>query len=152
MESGEVQTGEGEQFGFERLEVWQRAVRLASSIYGMTAQFPQEELFGLTAQFRRASVSVAANIAEGVSRSSGRDRARFYEIAYGSLNEIVTMLHIATDQGFVSGKQASASRSEIAEICRMLSSLRRSAVAKYGKSNGSTLNSPLSTANTKEQP
>ena len=89
MLSGDQSVG----FGFERLEVWRKAVEFASLVYTITKGFPREELFGLTMQLRRAAVSVAANIAEGASRSSGRDRARFFEI--------VTMLHIAYGQRLV---------------------------------------------------
>jgi len=65
-------------FGFEKLRVWQHSVEFAGNVYGITKRFPKEELFGLTMQLRRASVSVAANIAEGASRVSGKDRARFF--------------------------------------------------------------------------
>ena len=101
----------------------------AGLIYTATKGFPREELFGLTMQFRRAATSVAANIAEGASRSSGRDRARFFEIAYGSLNEIVTMLYIAHEQRLVTRDELASMRSNVADMCRMLSGLKRSALS-----------------------
>jgi len=119
-------------FGFERLEVWRKAVEFASLFYTITKGFPREELFGLTMQLRRAAVSVAANIAEGASRSSGRDRARFFEIAYGSLNEIVTMLHVAYGQRLVTDDQLAGTRSDVSDMCRMLSGLKRSALSADG--------------------
>lgn len=152
MESGELRVKSGktcshreEAFSFERLGVWQEAAEFAGELYTLTAGFPKAETFGLMMQLRRAGVLVAANIAEGASRSSGKDRARFYEIAYGSLNEIVTLLHIATRQDFVKRQALVSARSSIAEMCRMLSSLKRRALRAADESGLSTLNSPLST-------
>lgn len=113
------------EFGFERLEVWQRAVDFAVSVYSLTRNFPREEQFGLAAQMRRAAVSVSSNIAEGCSRLSGKDQSRFYQIAYGSLSETATQLHIAARLGFVNEDQAGQIRQEITIMCRMLSGLRR---------------------------
>jgi four helix bundle protein len=131
----------GPSFGFEKLEVWQRATEFAGLTYKITQSFPRCELFGLTMQLRRASVSVAANIAEGASRSSGKDQARFFEIAYGSLNEIVTMFYIAERQGFITPAQLVETRQEIGRMCRMLSGLRRKAIAPgWSNPQPSTLN------------
>jgi four helix bundle protein len=87
-------------FRFEKLDVWQKGVDFASNTYSATASFPTDERFGLTSQMRRASVSVSSNIAEGSSRSSDVDFARFLEIAYGSLMESVSQSFIANKQGF----------------------------------------------------
>lgn len=114
------------QFGFERLEVWQRAVDFAGYVYRITKAFPRGEMLGLTSQLRRASVSVAANIAEGSSRWSRKHQVRFLEMAYGSLNEIVTMFHIASGQELVTNEQLLEVRREASEMCRMLSGLCRS--------------------------
>jgi four helix bundle protein len=117
------------EFGFERLEVWKRAMAFSSSVYRLTRSFPREELFGLTSQLRRAVVSIPANIAEGASRTTGKDQARFFEIAFGSLNEVSTLLHIARDQEMLSADDFRAARGEICEIGRMLSGLKRAALA-----------------------
>lgn len=77
-------------------------------------------------------MSVAANIAEGSSRSSGKEQARFFEIAYGSVNEVATMLYIAYQQEFLANEELKAMRSQALEICRMLSGLRRSVVSVKG--------------------
>jgi len=121
-----------EGFGFERLDVWRKAVAFAGKVYELTSVFPREEVFGLTSQLRRACVSVAANVAEGSSRSSGKDQARFFEMAYGSLNEIATMLHIGRAQGLISDDELVDARSEILEMCKMLSGLRKSALRVEG--------------------
>jgi len=117
-----------ECFSYERLRVWQKAIKFADSVYQMTKGFPQSEMFGLASQLRRASVSVAANIAEGSSRTSGRDRARFVEIAYGSLCEVATLLQIAYSQGMVTPDQVNDARSQISGMFRMLSGLKRSSL------------------------
>ncbi|MEX0703942.1 MAG: four helix bundle protein [Planctomycetales bacterium] len=113
-------------FGFEKLEVWQKSIEFADHIYGVTRTFPGDERFGLTSQMRRASVSVASNIAEGSSRSSGRDFARFIEIACGSSMETVSHLAIARRQEMISDADHRALYEETERIVRMLSGLRNS--------------------------
>ncbi|OQX95552.1 hypothetical protein B6I21_04810 [candidate division KSB1 bacterium 4572_119] len=71
------------------------AVEFVTKIYKLTSNFPKEELFGITSQMRRASISVPSNIAEGASRSSAKERKRFFEISRSSLVEIDTQLEIA---------------------------------------------------------
>lgn len=88
-------------FNFEKLETWQRAVEFADLVYAQTRSFPADERFGLTNQMRRAAVSVSANIAEGSSRASRADFARFVELAAGSLYEVVSQASIALRQGFL---------------------------------------------------
>ena len=120
-------------FGFERLEVWQKAVEYAGTIYDVTRTFPKEELFGLTSQLRRSSVSVSSNIAEGSSRSSRADFNRFLEIAYGSLLESVSELKIAQRQKFIRGSDFEKIYKQAEELARMLSGLRRT-IKPSGKS------------------
>ena len=92
-------------FNFEKLDVWQKAIDFADLIYNETRGFPSEERFGLTNQLRRASVSISSNIAEGSSRSSKNDFARFAEIAAGSAFEAVSQAFIARRQNFLSENQ-----------------------------------------------
>src|SRR3972149_6636369 len=89
-------------FRFEKLDIWQKAVEYADLIYRLTQDFPAEERFGLSSQLRRSAVSISSNIAEGTSRSSDTDLARFVEIAYGSLLESISELEIAKRQRFLS--------------------------------------------------
>ena len=77
---------------FEELIVWQRAIELAAQIYELTKPFPKEELFGLTSQLRRASVSVSSNIAEGQARHSRGEFIHFLGIARGSNSEVRSQL------------------------------------------------------------
>jgi four helix bundle protein len=87
-------------FRFEKLEVWQKAIELACHIYTISGAFPGNEGFGLTSQMRRSAVSISSNIAEGIGRTSDVDFARFLEIAYGSLMEVVSQAQIAKVAGF----------------------------------------------------
>ena len=82
------------------LRVWQDAMALVGKLYALTAGFPAEERFGLTAQIRRAAVSVPSNIAEGAARGTVRDFLRFLIVARGSLSELDTQVRIARHLGF----------------------------------------------------
>jgi hypothetical protein len=70
---------------FQDLIVWQKAHQFVLSVYALTAQFPKSELYGLTSQFRRAAISIPANIAEGFQKRTKPDKTRFMNIAQGSL-------------------------------------------------------------------
>ena len=111
-------------FNFEKLDVWQRAVELAAFVYDFTRALPSEERFGITGQMRRAVVSVSSNIAEGSSRSSRQDFARFVELAVGSLYELVSQGFIARKQGFIDEQVFQKLYSDSEELIRMLSGLR----------------------------
>jgi four helix bundle protein len=113
-------------FNFEKLEVCQRAIDFADLVYNTTRAFPSDERFGLTNQLRRAAVSISSNIAEGSSRSSKSDFARFVEIATGSVFEVVSQAFIAHRQSFLSEDQFPEIYTDAEELSRMLSGLRKS--------------------------
>ncbi len=113
-------------FNFEKLDVWQKAVVFADSIYSSTRTFPAEERFGLTNQMRRSAVSVSSNIAEGSSRMSDTDFGRFIEIGAGSLFELVSQSFIAQRQSFLSEQALRSIYRDAEELSRMLSGLRKS--------------------------
>ena len=113
-------------FNFEKLDVWQKAVDFANLIYTLTRTFPNEERFGLTNQMRRAAVSVSSNVAEGSSRISRSDFARFIELATGSVFEVVSQATIGLRQGFLSKEDHARIYSAAEEQSRMLSGLRKS--------------------------
>jgi four helix bundle protein len=113
-------------FGFERLEVWEKAISFADTVYSITREFPADERFGLTNQMRRAAVSISSNIAEGSARNSRKDFARFIEIATGSLFEVVSQSFISRNQGLLSPDEFQALYLAAEEQGRMLSGLRRS--------------------------
>lgn len=88
----------------ENLKVWQRSMELVTRLYKATESFPETERFGLTAQIRRAAVSIPANIAEGAARSSDADYLRFVRISRGFLSELETLLLIASNLGVLDEK------------------------------------------------
>ena len=89
---------------FEDLVVWQKAHQFVLAAYRLSRTFPRSETYGLSSQFRRAAVSIAANIAEGFKKRSKADKVRFYNIAQGSLEECRYYLILADDLGY--GKSA----------------------------------------------
>jgi four helix bundle protein len=113
-------------FNFEKLEVWNEAIAFADTIYTLTKAFPDDERFGLTNQMRRAAVSISSNIAEGSSRSSRPDFARFIDLATGSLFEVVSQATIGKRQGFLSEAAYAQVYAAAEKQSRMLSGLRRS--------------------------
>ncbi|HVY98433.1 MAG TPA: four helix bundle protein [Dongiaceae bacterium] len=82
------------------LSVWQRAMSPVEQVYACSSTFPESERFGLTAQMRRAAVSISSNIAEGAARRSTPEYLRFLSIARGSLSELDTQLQIAVRPGY----------------------------------------------------
>ena len=113
-------------FNFEKLDAWDKAIKLANLIYAATRSFPADERFGLTNQLRRAAVSISSNLAEGCPRSSRQDFARFVEIATGSAFEVASQAVIARDQGYLSEANYQLITVAASEITRMLSGLRHS--------------------------
>ncbi len=85
---------------FQDLIVWQKAHQFVLAVYKSSRMFPQSEIYGLSSQFRRAAVSIAANIAEGFRRRGKADKARFYNIAQGSLEECRYYLILTRDIGY----------------------------------------------------
>jgi len=112
-------------FNFEKLEVWRKSVALAELVYEVTREFPADERYGLTAQIRRAGVSVASNIAEGSARHPA-DFSKFLGYATGSLFEVITQATIAKNQTFLSEDAFKRLHESASEISRMLSGLRNS--------------------------
>ena len=116
-------------FNFEELDVWQKAIDFADLVYKHTRNFPLDERFRLTNQMRRAAVSISSNIAEGTSRMSQTDFARFIEIAMGSVFEVVSQSFVGRRQQFLDEESFSVLYAAAEEIGRMLSGLRKSLTA-----------------------
>ena len=104
---------------FEDLLVWQKAHQFVLSVYASTKQFPKEERYGLTSQLRRAAVSIAANMAEGFRKRGKVEKARYFNISEGSLNECQYYLRLANDLGYCETKEL---RTQLNEISKMLRS------------------------------
>jgi len=113
-------------FNFEKLEVWRKAIEFADQVYALTRSFPENERFGLTNQMRRAAVSISSNIAEGSSRASKSDFARFIQIAGGSIFEVVSQATIARRQKFLSEEAFQQLYAAAEEQSKMLSGLKKS--------------------------
>lgn len=86
---------------FEDLLVWQKGHQFVLDVYFVTKQFPKDEMFGLTSQFRRAAISITANIAEGYQKIGKKDKLRFYNIAQGTLNECKNYLILSKDLSYI---------------------------------------------------
>ncbi|MFT3755005.1 MAG: four helix bundle protein [Pseudoxanthomonas sp.] len=97
-----MENGESSKRPHERLDVWRDSMDLVEMIYKLSSTFPDSERFGLTAQIRRAAISIPSNIAEGAARRSTLEYLRFLSIARGSLSETSTQLQIAIRLGYSS--------------------------------------------------
>ena len=87
---------------YKKLDVWKLSVELNKMVYGVTGNFPKDEIYGLTSQLRRASVSISSNIAEGCGRRTSKDFVQFLHNASGSLKEVGSQLVLAMDLGYIS--------------------------------------------------
>ena len=108
------------------LDVWNESLDLATWVYEVTNQFPNEERFGLVGQMRRAAVSIASNIAEGAGRQTDKEFIHFLYVASGSASELDTQLEISRRSGMASrvGREELQTRRE--KVSRMLHGLIRS--------------------------
>ena len=111
---------------YKDLTAWQRAMTLATEGYRFTAAFPVEERYGLTAQIRRAAVSIPSNLAEGHNRRSRQAFANHVGIALGSQAELETQVNLAVSLGFASEERAGVVLEQAAEVGRLLHGLVRS--------------------------
>lgn len=105
---------------YKNLIVWQKAKALTIAVYELTEQFPRLEIYGLTSQMRRSSVSIPSNIAEGRRRGSKKDFCQFLRIAYGSGAELETQVEIAKELPF--GKNLDFTKVDklLEEVMKML--------------------------------
>lgn len=123
--------GEGIQ-SFKDLLVWQKAMALSVLCYEVTKAFPRDEMYGMTAQIRRASVSVPANIAEGHGREHTRSFVQFLRVAQGSLKELETHLILAGQVQLAHPEALAPAHAMTDEVGRMLRALIRSLQDKLG--------------------
>lgn len=101
---------------FTDLIVWQKAHQFVLSVYKYTATFPKEEMYVLTSQFKRAAISIAANIAEGFKKRSNKDKIKFYNTSQGSLEECRYYLILARDLNYGENQQLHNQITEISKI------------------------------------
>ncbi|GAA4270874.1 four helix bundle protein [Aquimarina gracilis] len=110
---------------FRNLKIWQKAMILVTKIYTETKNFPHEEVYGLTSQMRRASISIPSNIAEGYGREGKNDYVKFLNIAMSSLFELQTQIEIGKNLNFISENNFNSIYEDTRELERMLSSFIR---------------------------
>jgi four helix bundle protein len=110
---------------FRNLKVWERAHALTLDIYQSSQAFPRDEIYGLTSQMRRASVSIGANIAEGACRKGDIDFARFLQMAVGSASELEYHLLLAHDLKLLQTSDFERLTGQAVEVKRMLASLMK---------------------------
>jgi four helix bundle protein len=122
------------QYSFEKLRVWQKSREFVKRIYLLTGNSPKNEKFGIVSQLQRAAVSISSNIAEGSSRTSGKDQGYFLQVAYSSLMESLSQLILAYDLSFINESELNEAREKIEEISNLLNAYRKAIL----KSNGST--------------
>ena len=115
-----------EIFGYRKLVAYQKAKEVVKQAYKLLKKFPAEERYAMCDQLRRASLSVTSNIAEGVNRFSVKDKARFIEIAYGSLMEVSSQFEIAEELDYISSEERLSMDMLIEEDARLLSGLLNS--------------------------
>lgn len=111
---------------YRSIKAWQLADNLAVAVYEATASFPKDERYGVVSQMRRAGVSVAANIAEGASRSSKKEYLQFLSISRGSLAELRYYLHLAKRLGYLTDRNWEKLEGSSDEVGRVLYGLARS--------------------------
>lgn len=116
--------------GYRDLEVWKKSIDWVETIYRVSASFPSEERFGLTAQLRRAAASVPANVAEGAARSGTGEYLQFLSVASGSLAEVETFLILAGRMNFIAPENLEPLQAQAEEISKMLGGLKRALRSK----------------------
>lgn len=117
-------------YSFEKLTVWEDIRALNKIIYALTTSFPDQEKFGLVTQMRRASISIGSNLAEGSSRTSSKDQAHFYQIAYSSLIEVLSQLVVSYDLKLINNEDYNKVRNQIEKISFKLNALRKSSLER----------------------
>ena len=111
-------------YNYKNLVVWQKAMALVALIYQISANFPDDEKFGLISQIRRAAVSIPSNIAEGYGRENDKEFNQFLKIALGSISEVETQILIAEMLGFCNSETQEDISSKLNEIKNMVHALR----------------------------
>ncbi len=120
-------------YTYKDLVVWQKAMDLALSIYTVSASFPREEMYGLTAQLRRASISIPSNIAEGRHRGSRKDFVHFLRVAYASGAEVETQLLLAHRLFVLPAKEYEQTLALHTQVMKMLNAMIKKLFPSIGK-------------------
>jgi len=118
---------------FEQLNVWQQAHVFVLDVYEITKSFPKDEMYGLTSQFKRAAVSIPANIAEGYRKRGIKDKLRFYNISQGSADECTYFIILSRDLGFITNDIYNQLNARLDLVSRLLNSYCKGIINKSGE-------------------
>ena len=118
------------KYSYKTLDAYKEAKALVLQVYSLLKQFPKEEQYALCDQLRRAVISVPSNIAEGSGRTSAKDQAHFFEMAFGSLMEVNCQIDIAHDLGYISKDDVENIEKHVKSISALLSGLRRKIIGE----------------------
>lgn len=108
---------------FKDLRIWQKGIEIVKRVYSLTRGFPKEEVYGLTAQMRRAAVSIPSNIAEGFKRYHRKEFKQFLHITLGSTAELETQVYIARELNFIDEERLNDITDMLIHQSKMISSL-----------------------------
>ena len=122
-------------YRFEKLVVWQKAMAFSKAVYVVTKGFPKDEVYGLTSQFRRAATSIPLNIAEGSACKTRKEFIQFLYIALRSQYEVVTIIKLSRELGYITQDDAAPLERDAAEVGRLLQGLINSLSVRPGSSN-----------------
>lgn len=118
------------KYSYKTLDAYKEAKALVLQVYSLLKQFPKEEQYALCDQLRRAVISVPSDIAEGSGRTSAKDQAHFFEMAFGSLMEVNCQIDIAHDLGYISKDDVENIEKHVKSISALLSGLRRKIIGE----------------------
>jgi four helix bundle protein len=118
------------KYEYKNLDVYKESKNLVKMVYGLIEKFPKVETYALCDQLRRSVISVPSNIAEGSGRTSAKDQAHFFEMAFGSLMEVSCQMDIACDLGYINQTELLKVEEQVSRIAAMLSGLRRKCLTK----------------------
>lgn len=118
------------KYEYKNLDVYKELKNLVKMVYGLIEKFPKVETYALCDQLRRSVISVPSNIAEGSGRTSAKDQAHFFEMAFGSLMEVSCQMDIACDLGYIEQLELNQVEEQIHRIAAMLSGLRRKCLTR----------------------
>lgn len=118
------------KYEYKNLDVYKESKNLVKMVYGLIEKFPKVETYALCDQLRRVVISVPSNIAEGSGRTSAKDQAHFFEMAFGSLMEVNCQMDIASDLGYINQTELLKVEEQVSRIAAMLSGLRRKCLTR----------------------
>ena len=118
------------KYSYKNLEAYKESKTLVKQVYALLKKFPKEETYALCDQLRRAVISVPSNITEGSGRTSAKDQAHFFEMAFGSLMEVDCQIDIAQDLGYVSLDEHEEVTVQISKVAALLSGMRNKCLGR----------------------